>query len=291
MNMAGPIRFMNFEENFLLASLKEFVTVWSSGNQASFNVDCNNGKAWLHLAFQLGRPEAAHHHSPLPCHQRRYPRSKGPARRNRDRLRAQKHQAGLQSAQHAAASATSSPPAAVSASCSTSPPPAASASHPPPTSAAPKSPPPTHAASASLPPLPTTTSASFPPSSSTNTSRYTPQGSADPAFRPPHPFIRPAAVQQTRQVVKQTAQAAAVAWPRPSPSLAAARPRPHPPLRSTTAPSQQPTPVLDVLCPDQEYERELVMSDQREKERQENVRSCLEMIDRALNYNNYNYNI
>ena len=41
--------FGNTEETFLLASLKEFVKVWASGNQAKISMECNDGKLWYKL--------------------------------------------------------------------------------------------------------------------------------------------------------------------------------------------------------------------------------------------------
>ena len=36
---------MNTDEAFVLSSLEEFVKIWGSGNQATLNVKCRNGKA------------------------------------------------------------------------------------------------------------------------------------------------------------------------------------------------------------------------------------------------------
>jgi len=103
--MAGPppiFKTVNCEETFILASLQEFVKVWSSGHQASFNLNCENGRAWLSLGFQLGTPSSPHHLGvghPPPTHlhgsvPRPYhrPRPKSLARRVRDRARAARHQ-------------------------------------------------------------------------------------------------------------------------------------------------------------------------------------------------------
>ena len=99
--MAGPPPFktVNCEESFVLASLQEFVKVWSSGHQANFNLNCENGRAWLSLGFQLGSPSSPHHRNfghprphgsvPPPYHR---PRHKGLERRERDRARAARHQ-------------------------------------------------------------------------------------------------------------------------------------------------------------------------------------------------------
>ena len=44
--------------------------------------------------------------------------------------------------------------------------------------------------------------------------------------------------------------------------------------------------VEDMLCPDQDFERELALENQRETERQRDVQRTLQMIDDALNFNN-----
>ena len=82
---------MNSEENFVLASLQEFMKAWASGHQAQLKIECQSGRAWLQLGFQLGHPSSPHHcvsrphqqSGPLP-HQQRRP--KGPARSERDRV-------------------------------------------------------------------------------------------------------------------------------------------------------------------------------------------------------------
>ena len=99
------------EEAFLLNSLHEVVKVWARGNgKADFNLKIENGSAELQLAFSLGRPDDVHvappqHYHTLPhhdLHQEQHPprphrRHKGPARREKDRVRAEKHQAGIKS--------------------------------------------------------------------------------------------------------------------------------------------------------------------------------------------------
>ena len=51
---------MNTEESFVLASLTEFVKLWGSGTQASFNLECRNGQAWFKLSSLLGPPNHPH---------------------------------------------------------------------------------------------------------------------------------------------------------------------------------------------------------------------------------------
>ena len=98
------------EEAFLLNSLQEVVKIWGNGKGSStFNLKVCDGVAELALSFTLGYPSDLHS-SPPPqpdCHpQHDYPqhpqlpqqkvrhhrrRRKGPAQRERDRLRAEKH--------------------------------------------------------------------------------------------------------------------------------------------------------------------------------------------------------
>ena len=96
--------FSHTEEAFLLSSLREVVNVWARGyGQASFNLAVRNGVAELNMGFQLGHPADPHlgnlgppvHPEQVPQQQQqpKQPRRKGPARRERDRARAAKHQA------------------------------------------------------------------------------------------------------------------------------------------------------------------------------------------------------
>ena len=109
------------EEAFLLNSLHEVIKVWSRGSgQASFDLNILDGSAELKLGFKLGHPGDLHCHPPPHQHvqeggyqqpyQHQQPprrRRKGQARRDRDRLRAQLHQAGLHP--HPQAAATDAP--------------------------------------------------------------------------------------------------------------------------------------------------------------------------------------
>ena len=51
----------NKEETFVLASMKEFVKIWGSGNQASFNLECRNGNAYQKMETHLGPPTQQHY--------------------------------------------------------------------------------------------------------------------------------------------------------------------------------------------------------------------------------------
>ena len=128
---------MNSEETFVLASLKEFVKLWGSGSQATFNLECSNGQAWFHLGARLGPPASAHFFPPNPPPQVPKKRKKTPARIGKDLARAAEHRAKKDnSAVPAQASSPSSPAAAVGISFASPTPPAVSASStPPPTSA------------------------------------------------------------------------------------------------------------------------------------------------------------
>ena len=57
---------MNTEETFVLASLKEFVKLWGSGSQATFNLECSYGQAWFPLGARMGPPAFPHFYPPKP---------------------------------------------------------------------------------------------------------------------------------------------------------------------------------------------------------------------------------
>ena len=88
------------EEAFLLGNLQEVVKVWARGTgRASFNFNVCDGGAELALSFSLGLPSDLHCSPPSPPshadhqHEQHHPRRrhKGPAQRERDRLRAEAH--------------------------------------------------------------------------------------------------------------------------------------------------------------------------------------------------------
>ena len=88
----------NTEENFILASLKEFVKLWGSGSKANFQLQCSNGQVSFNFSTLLGGP-ADHHFVPQPHHGFHAnhppppPRRKSPQQRERDRARAAVHRA------------------------------------------------------------------------------------------------------------------------------------------------------------------------------------------------------
>ena len=90
------MNFCNTEEAFVLATLKEFVKMWGFGSRALLNLECQEGTVWVKLALQLGHPAALHDVPPPPPGQDGPPRrrnKKGPARREKDRVRAAAHRA------------------------------------------------------------------------------------------------------------------------------------------------------------------------------------------------------
>ena len=96
------------EEAFLFSSFQEALKVWRKGSgQATFSLQIVDGKADLQLSFKLGHPCDLHFEQDVPLVQdhdqdyvgqpcRHHHRRKGPARREKDRLRAIKHQAQFQ---------------------------------------------------------------------------------------------------------------------------------------------------------------------------------------------------
>ena len=97
--------FINTEEAYVLATVKEFVKSWGSGSQTSLNLECKNGQAWIHFSSLLGPPATCHYvpHHPRqggvhgshgsPNHPR--PRMKGPGQVRRDLARAAAHREKL----------------------------------------------------------------------------------------------------------------------------------------------------------------------------------------------------
>ena len=73
---------MNTEEAFVLASLKEFVKLWGSGTQASLNLECKNGQAWIQFGAMLGSPASPHFDPPTAPVRKR----KSLARKEKDRV-------------------------------------------------------------------------------------------------------------------------------------------------------------------------------------------------------------
>ena len=100
---------MNTEETFVLASVKEFVKLWGSGSQATFNLECSNGQAWFQLGARLGPPAFPHFYPDRPSPERKK-RKKCPARIEKDRARAAEHRAKQTENVAAPAPASKSPP-------------------------------------------------------------------------------------------------------------------------------------------------------------------------------------
>ena len=87
---------MNTDEAFLLSSLKEFVKIWGSGNQATLHVECRNGKAFLRMETVLGQPSAQHYNpcSNSPSYSKK-PRKKSNGKIRSDNERAAAHNAKM----------------------------------------------------------------------------------------------------------------------------------------------------------------------------------------------------
>ena len=101
MNLNG----VNTEEAFVLATLKEFVKLWGSGNQDSFHLECKDRQASFKFSSLLGPPGGRHFdphhtysddhgsHGGPPVHPPPLPRrKKGPSQCARDRAWAAGHQ-------------------------------------------------------------------------------------------------------------------------------------------------------------------------------------------------------
>ena len=103
---------MNTEESFVLSTLKEFVLIWGSGNQAFFNFDCKDGKACFNFSTQLGSPGSQHfvppphkqhqHHDLHDVGKRKH---RGPNQVLKNNTRAAAHRAKLQEQQLSASDA------------------------------------------------------------------------------------------------------------------------------------------------------------------------------------------
>ena len=111
---------------FVVASVQEFMNVWALGGEASLKLTSSGGAATVSFNCSLGHPGALHSvplpshpphppHPPPPPHR---PRHRGPSERERNRLRAARHQAAraeatapVISASSVIASVTSAAPA------------------------------------------------------------------------------------------------------------------------------------------------------------------------------------
>ena len=105
------------EEAIVYATYCEFLKFWGNGSQASLNLHCYNGQAWVQLMSALGHPTSPHqsrhdhphhgyrghdHHHPRHGyrgpHLSQHKKKKGARQRDRDRARAALHRASLASA-------------------------------------------------------------------------------------------------------------------------------------------------------------------------------------------------
>ena len=90
---------MRSNSQFLGASVNEFIQIWALGGDASLNLSTHGGRATVSFNCTIGQPGAPHSlppsHAPTPPphpppHR---PRHRGQAERDRNRLRAARHQA------------------------------------------------------------------------------------------------------------------------------------------------------------------------------------------------------
>ena len=98
---------------FLAASVTEFVTVWALGGNASLNLSTSGGITTVGFNCTLGHPSAPHILPPppsslTPAPPPPKPRHRGPAEREKNRLRAARHQAAQTARTTASASSASS---------------------------------------------------------------------------------------------------------------------------------------------------------------------------------------
>ena len=86
---AQSSHFNTTEEDFVFASVREFVKTWASGKPSKLELECKNGRLWLQLGFQFNQPSSLHSFSDFASLRRQ----KGKKQRNRDWERAQKFRA------------------------------------------------------------------------------------------------------------------------------------------------------------------------------------------------------
>ena len=72
--------------------MSEFMKFWSLGAEATLNLTTSGGNVKVEFNCTLGQPNAPHSLPPFPPPPHR-PRHRGPAKRERNRLRAARHQA------------------------------------------------------------------------------------------------------------------------------------------------------------------------------------------------------
>ena len=85
---------------FVVASLTEFLSVWAHGGKASLNLSTSDGLTTVGFTCTLGHPGASHSipafsppPSPPTSSPFRQPRYRGPAEKEKNRVRAARHQA------------------------------------------------------------------------------------------------------------------------------------------------------------------------------------------------------
>ena len=93
---------------FLGASVNEFIHIWTLGGDASLNLTTSGGLTKVAFNCTLGQPDAPYSQPcPRPTPTSHQPRHRGPAERERNRLRAARHQAARVEATAPVSSTTS----------------------------------------------------------------------------------------------------------------------------------------------------------------------------------------
>ena len=90
---------MRSNSQFLGASVNEFIQIWALGGDANLNLSTHEGRTTVSFNCTIGQPGAPHSlppfhvPTPAPSPPPHRPRHRGPAERERNRLRAARHQA------------------------------------------------------------------------------------------------------------------------------------------------------------------------------------------------------
>ena len=101
----------HLNSQFVIASVNEFINIWTLGGSASLSLTTKDGQATVEFNCTLGKPDAPHS---LPVSlpsspPRRQPRHRGPAEKERNRQRAARHQAARAMASAASSSPVTAP--------------------------------------------------------------------------------------------------------------------------------------------------------------------------------------
>ena len=101
----------HLNSQFVIASVNEFINIWTLGGSASLSLTTKDGQATVEFNCTLGKPDAPHS---LPVSlpsspPRRQPRYRGPAEKEKNRQRAARHQAARAMASPASPSSATGP--------------------------------------------------------------------------------------------------------------------------------------------------------------------------------------